>query len=118
MIVDIIKTDPAEDRPPPALPERGLIAGIINQAFSDACQKTTGSENASVAHDAMDFLMSSRSDLFFSMLKIDAGAAREALIKKTAHFPEYAKFRYWLRFWKSGIRLNEHGKVPAGRRVA
>jgi len=120
MIVDdILKTDPAEDGPPPIFPERGLLAGVINHAFLDACQKTNESQKKdSVAFDAVDFLMGKRSDPYFELININANAAREALVKKTAYLPEYEKFRYWLRFWNSGIPLNALGKIPAGRRAA
>lgn len=95
------------------IPERGIIAGVINFAFADACQ-TTKNSNFRVAFDGMDFLMSSRSDPWFELLEINPEAARESLLNKTSVLPCYAKFRFLYRVWKNRIRVSSSGKIKTG----
>lgn len=96
------------------IPERGLIAAVINFAFADACQTTKNSEFGGIAYDGMDFLMSSRSDPWFELLEINPEAARESLLNKTSVLPCYAKFRFWYRVWKNRIRISSSGKIKTG----
>ena len=96
------------------IPERGIIAGVINFAFADACQRTQNSEFGGVALDGMDFLMTSRSDPWFELLDINPEAARESLLNKTSVLPCYAKFRFWYRVWKSGMDVTASGKIKTG----
>lgn len=96
------------------IPELGIIAGVINFAFADACQRTQNSEFGGVALDGMDFLMTSRSDPWFELLDINPEAARESLLNKTSVLPCYAKFRFWYRVWKSGMDVTDSGHIKTG----
>ena len=96
------------------IPERGLIAGIINHAFADACERTQNAQFGGRALDGVDFLMSKRSDPYFELLEIDPKWAREGLLEKTRFLPCYSKFRFWLRVWGHKIELNDSGAIKAG----
>lgn len=96
------------------IPERGIIAGVINFAFADACERTQNSAFNGIALDAMDFLMTSRSDPWFELLDINPEAARESLLNKTAVLPCYAKFRFWYRVWGGGMQVTASGKIKTG----
>jgi hypothetical protein len=95
-----------------AIPERALIAGVINQAFTDASSKTCGKD---VQVEAIDFLMTERSDPFFELLDIDPSAARESLVRKTGSDPRYQTFRHALRMWRSSFRFSANGRILAGK---
>lgn len=92
-------------------PERALFAAIVTVAIQDA--RSALAKDSMVAREAMDFLMTNRSDPYLELLGYDPDIFRESLIKtnskeaKHARMEESARenkarraFRYNLQFHK------------------
>ena len=92
-------------------PEKALFAAIVTVAIQDA--RSALAKDSMVAREAMDFLMTNRSDPYLELLGYDPEIFRESLIKtnskeaKHARMEESARenkarraFRYNLQFHK------------------
>ncbi len=63
-----------------------LWAAVVEQAIADAVEVHTiskGTDKAKVKEDAIDFLLTDRSDDVFEMLGINPGVARKAIRRRT-----------------------------------
>ena len=70
---------PEEDKSYQSPPERLLFCAVINSALNDA--RMAPADKSLIAREAMDFLLTTRSDLYLELLEFKPVAFRQGLVR-------------------------------------
>ena len=102
------------DSPSEEVPEKRLIAAIMLQAIEDARLTLTAKEmkasvitdKNSLVQEAIDFLFTDRSDIYWSILDIDPAAFRESFVRSQSQRLHDVRMSYEHRDRENRKRYN------------